>query len=279
MLNFQASAHALQAHTEFPHTAGELLDAQVVYLGALAKYVDQWFNFGTRKLNHDKEPKVPINPATGGAAKVDDPATAGTFDEAVAQVGPRGFGRGGGVGVHMRTAKTGFVGLDIDGVRDPDSGDLNEIGAEVVRRFAGAYVEISPSGKGLRVFCLGQAYQAVSPKRDGVKVEIYPGGSHNANWLRTTGALVSGTGGVVTECQAGLDWVAQVVAGWKAAKGEAKAVTPTNGGSEVGVVVGVAGGEAANDPGIGGAVGVAGAGGGGEVAVITSASIRPRWRL
>jgi predicted P-loop ATPase len=172
----------------------------------------------------------------------------------------------------MRTAKVGFVGLDFDNVRDPDSGEVSELGAEVLRRFAGTYVEISPSHTGLRVFCLGESGgECYNEKHPGGKefggIEMYPGGAKNANYMRVTGALVTGCAGVVSECQAGIDWAAQVVAGWKAAKGEAKAVTPTNGGSVGGVVGSVAGGEAANDPAIGGDV---------AVVATTSASIEAK---
>lgn len=264
---FQSSESVAQAVTSFPHEAGVLSEAQVVYLGELARYADQWFNFGTRKLNRDNAPKMPINPATGGNAKVDDPTTAGTFDQAVAQVGPRGFGRGGGVGVLMTTAAANFVGLDFDDVRNPDSGELNEMGAEVVERFAKTYVEVSPSGKGLRVFCSG-AISAGKVTVKGGSVEVYPAGAKR--FLRVTGAVVEGCAGVVTECQDGLDWLAQVLGGLKGVRSTQTPDSVSGGMVDGGAVVGpvaVAGGISSNDGG------VAGAGGG--VAVTTSASISP----
>jgi predicted P-loop ATPase len=244
--DFQASSDAVQALTDYPHTAGELLEANTQHLGRLVPFAEHWFCWGTKALNKDKAPKVPIDPKTGKAGSASDPATAGTFEQATAQVvRGYGYGRGGGVGVLMTTAAAGFVGLDFDDVRDPDSGEVSELGAEVIRHFAGAYVEVSPSGKGLRVFCLG-SISASKNTIGGGSVEVYPGGA--LRFLRVTGALVAGCAGSVVECQTGLDWLAGRVA---AAKGKAAAG---------GAVGSVAGGEAANDPALGGGAGVVVAG-------------------
>lgn len=235
------------------------MEANRQHLQRLVPFAEHWFCWGKRQPNKAGEFKVPIDPKTGKAGSASDPATAGAFEQASAQcVRGYGYGRGGGVGVLMTTATAGFVGLDFDDVRDPDSGEVNDMGAEVVRRFAGNYVEISPSGKGLRVFCLG-SITASKTTISGGSVEVYPAGAKR--YLRVTGALVTGCAGEVVDGQGGLDWLAGLVA---AAKGEAKAVTPTIGGSEVGVVGSVAGGEAANDPSNGGDVVVA--------AKVTSAS-------
>jgi predicted P-loop ATPase len=102
---------------------------------------------------------------------------------------------------------------------------------------------------------------------------VYPAGEKR--FLRVTGALVTGCDGEVVDGQAGLDWLAELVA---AAKGVSSVHTPdsvsTVGGIEgSGAVVGpvaVAGGVSANDGGaVAGAVG-------GVVAVVTSASIRAK---
>lgn len=272
MLDSQLSTGEAQALTNFPHTAGELLEANRQHLQRLVPFAEHWFCWGKRHPNKAGEFKVPIDPKTGKAGSASDPATAGTFERATAQcVSGYGYGRGGGVGVMVTTAAAGFVGLDFDDVRDPESGDLNDMGAEVVRRFAGNYVEISPSDKGLRVFCLG-SIGASKTTIHGGSVEVYPGGEKR--FLRVTGAVVTGCAGEVVDGQAGLDWLAGLVA---AAKGEAKVVYPTNGGNVGGVVGSVAGGEAANDPSNGGdVVAVSGAVGGEVAAVTTSASIRAK---
>lgn len=268
----QASSDAVQALTDHPHTAGELLEANTQHLQRLVPFAEHWFCWSPAKPNDAGEPKKPIDPKNGRVASTSNPATAGTFEQAAAQVVPkgrRGHAPEGGVGVHMRTAKAGFVGFDFDNVRNPDSGEVNDMGAEVLRRFAGAYVEVSPSGKGLRVFCLGESGgECCNEKHPGGRefggIEMYPGGAKNANYMRVTGALVTGCAGVVAECQAGIDWAAQVVARWKAAKGKAAVATPSNGGSEVGAVG--MGGEAANDPAVGGGV----------VATVSSDSIKSK---
>lgn len=140
----------------------------------------------------------------------------------MAQVNPRGYARGGGVGINMRTAIVGLIGLDLDGCRNPDTGELDAMGAEFVRQFAGSYLEISPSGRGLRAFCLGVAeyvapgsavYLPDQDKEKRKQIEVHPGGCQSSNYLRVTGAVIDGTAGKVTPCQSGLDWIAQVVAG------------------------------------------------------------------
>lgn len=257
------------------------------HLQRLVPFAEHWFCWGDHwnvpKVNKDTGvtewvPKGPGDPNSLEMGDHGEPGTAGTFAEATAQVGV-GYRKrrkpskeGGksappgscfGVGVLMTTAAAGFVGLDFDDVRDPDSGEVSELGAEVLRRFAGAYVELSPSGRGLRVFCLGST-SASKNTINGGSVEVYPGGAKR--FLRVTGALVAGCAGEVVECQTGLDWLAGRVAG---AKGKAAAVGSSVGGSEGGAVGSVAGGEAANDPAVGGGDVVVG------VATVTSSASSP----
>lgn len=250
----QASSDAVQALTDHPHTAGELLEANTQHLQRLVPFAEHWFCWGDHwnvpKVNKatgvtEWVPKGPGNPNTQEMGDHGEPGTAGTFAEAAAQVGvkyrkarqpSKEGGRSAppgscfGVGVLMTTAAAGFVGLDFDDVRDPNSGEVNGMGAEVVKRFAMTYVEVSPSGKGLRVFCLG-TINASKTTIDGGSVEVYPAGAKR--FLRVTGALVAGCAGEVVDGQAGLDWLAGL---WAAAKGGA-----------------------ANDPAIGGDAVVAGA--------------------
>ena len=205
----ECEAQAL-ANSKEPHKEGELTVAQVGALRELVPYAGSWVNWGPRALNEAGEPKTPITPKTGRWAKINDPKTWGSFEEAVAQVKPRGHGDGGGVGLIVTDAAPNLVGVDVDDCRDPTCGSLTPFGAEVVKRFDGTYIELSPSGRGLRAFCFGSARE-MKQSAGGGSLEIYPAGA--ARFLRVTGAVVDGTAGKVTACQAGLDWLVAQVGG------------------------------------------------------------------
>lgn len=123
--------------------------------------------------------------------------------------------RSGGVGVSMPVARQGVVVVDFDNVRDPETGELTDLGREGFRRFSGTYVEVSPSGAGLRVVALGiktTTKQQSKKTEAGEKVEVYATGEKR--WLRMTGAAIR-QDAQVGECQSGIDWACRVVSeGW-----------------------------------------------------------------
>jgi primase-polymerase (primpol)-like protein len=137
--------------------------------------------------------KVPMG-RNGRFADTSDAATEMTLDQALAGMAQH---RWGGVGVSMRTAKAGLVGIDLDHVIDKASGGLvSELGCQALERFAGGYVEVSPSGTGLRIFALGVVPGGLSIKTrlnadplDEQAIEIYPAGG-KGRFLRVTGAVV-----------------------------------------------------------------------------------------
>lgn len=61
-----------------------------------------------------------------------------------------------------------FTGIDLDGVRDPDTGVLTEWARKVIKAFGG-YAEVSPSGKGVHIFVKGD----VSSSKKGSGIEVY----------------------------------------------------------------------------------------------------------
>ena len=84
-----------------------------------------------------------------------------------------------GVGLVL-TADDGLTGADLDGVRDPKTGKLNDWVEEIVA-LGETYTEISPSGTGLRIFWKGKIDRAI--KNDEQSVEIYG----NGRYLTITG--------------------------------------------------------------------------------------------
>jgi replicative DNA helicase len=50
----------------------------------------------------------------------------------------------------------GLVGIDLDGCRDPDTGEVDVWAGDIVRRLA-SYAEVSPSRSGIKIFCKGSS--------------------------------------------------------------------------------------------------------------------------
>jgi primase-polymerase (primpol)-like protein len=93
--------------------------------------------------------KPPINPADGTLASVDDSTTWGSFRQALAyHAGPATTA---GIGCLLAD---GITGVDLDGCRDPETGEIDPDALAIVRAL-GSYAEISPSGTGVKVFCRG----------------------------------------------------------------------------------------------------------------------------
>jgi predicted P-loop ATPase len=175
--------------------------------------------------------------ATGRAMKVYVPVAGGNWGAEKARDNndiERQWTGSGGVGVSMRTAKAGLVGIDLDHVIDKASGLVSELGREAIKRFAGCYVEFSPSGTGLRIFAWGVVPGGSSIKTplnadplDKQAIEIYPAGG-KGRFLRVTGAVVLGTVGEVGPGQEATDWLVGVAVAAKAAKAGAGQPSPDN---------------------------------------------------
>jgi hypothetical protein len=133
--------------------------------------------------------KPPINALTGRLAKVDQDSTGSTFDEAFERWTDDDTLAGLGL---VMTKGTGFVGLDFDDVID-STGVLNETVATWVNRLD-TYTEVSPSGRGIRVFLQGEIPPSVQDGNRkqvlGFGVEVYGGGS--PRYLTVTGAALRG---------------------------------------------------------------------------------------
>jgi len=122
--------------------------------------VEEWHKnipFGMRAIPHwiGHHNKKPVSVATGIAAKVNDPATWGTFEEAKRFYEKMQSDPAAGVGF-VFDGSEGMVFIDLDHVISEGkwTGPV-----ELQRLMAGAsaetYTEISPSGTGLHVFGLG----------------------------------------------------------------------------------------------------------------------------
>lgn len=139
----------------------------------------------------DKPAKVPYNPKTGKPAKSTDPSTFGAYAD-VRNYAAAGYD-GIGVGIFGHIAA-----IDIDHCIEIGSDGkpaLTEMAHDIVGMMQGAYMEYSPSGRGVRILCLvpdGFSYDKdiyyINNQRLGL--EIYVAGA--------TGKYVSVTGNTWT---------------------------------------------------------------------------------
>ncbi|MBZ0172539.1 MAG: hypothetical protein K8E66_09190, partial [Phycisphaerales bacterium] len=146
----------------------------------------QWvaWRFETRG---GKPTKVPVDPRTGKRASSTDPSTWVTFNEAVAAW--RASDRYAGVGF-VFSADDLFTGVDLDACID-ESGSLVASAQEIIESL-NSYTEVSPSGRGVKVFITGRKPDGVGCKSkaiDGFKeVEVYD----RERFFTVTGQHVAG---------------------------------------------------------------------------------------
>lgn len=142
------------------------------------KAIPQWVLWKLEERN-GKATKTPYQ-AHGALAKVNDPTTWTTYDKALAAYQAGGFS---GMGIVL-TKETGIVGTDLDKCLNPDTGELESEAARIVSELP-TYCEVSPSGRGLRLFGFGTLPQG--GRRKG-KVEMYEEG----RYLTVTGNRFNG---------------------------------------------------------------------------------------
>lgn len=116
-----------------------------------------------------------------------------------------------GVG-YVFSADSGIVGIDLDGCRNPETGNVSEWARELVQQFD-SYAEVSPSKTGIKIWVRGKLKDGAGKKRavDGAEricdkepaIEVYDRGRYFA----VTGWKLSGISGDVEERQAELDWL------------------------------------------------------------------------
>ena len=123
--------------------------------------------------------KVPHDPRTDRRASCSDSSTWGTLEEAIAA-----YQGGGYDGIGFQLAPP-FVGVDLDGCRDRETGFIDD-GAQAIIDRLNSYTEVSPSGRGIHIFVTGE----LPPGRRRTKgVEVYD----RDRYVTVTGWHVMGT--------------------------------------------------------------------------------------
>jgi P4 family phage/plasmid primase-like protien len=166
--------------------------------------------------------KPPRNVRTGRLASSTDAKTWGSYKEAMAA-----YRRGGldGIGFVLSKCEAHadpFVAIDLDKCRDPATGSIEEWALRIVHTI-NSYTEVSPSGRGLRIFLRG----ALPPfGRKKGPYENYETG----RYVTVTGHHVKGTPGTLENRQAELESVHRGIFG--EAPGPSSA-SPANGASSL----------------------------------------------
>lgn len=144
--------------------------------------------------------KVPYDPKTGKRARSNGPETWATSAAALRVHQGGGYA---GIGFAFRDGD-GLAGVDLDHVIDPDTSEALPWALEILEAFKGTYAEISPSGTGLRIFCIGKAIRC-GKGTENKAVELYDHSS--PRYLTVTGHHWPGSSPVITEQQPALDWL------------------------------------------------------------------------
>lgn len=153
------------------------------------KAIPRWLLW--RLEDRDGKPSKTPYQVSGTLAKVNDPATWTTFENALTAYLQGGFS---GLGIAL-SGDDDLTGVDLDKCLNPNTGELDPEAARIVADLP-TYCEISPSGRGLRLFAFGRLPQG--GRRKG-KVEMYESG----RYLTVTGHQFNGHGSI-TQCTAEL---------------------------------------------------------------------------
>ncbi len=142
----------------------------------------------------DNPTKIPINPHTGRYAGVDDPATWGAIQRALARCAAAHLA---GIGF-VFTPDDPYVGIDLDDCRNRETGELSAL-ADAITQMCPTYTEVSPSGTGIKLFMRG----TIPRNRKSGGIEVY----NEGRFFTVTGQRLPGAPTTVNDCQAGLDWL------------------------------------------------------------------------
>lgn len=112
----------------------------------------------------DKVPKRPHAPDQNASST--NPDTWGTFNKAVSV-----YQRGSVNGIGFALCE-GWFGVDLDGVIDPETNEMEPAAKEIVSRL-NTYTEVSPSGTGVKCFLRGHVPESKKGIADGMEVEVY----------------------------------------------------------------------------------------------------------
>ena len=154
---------------------------------------NQWTSWRAEHRDGGKPTKIPIDVKTGSNAKVNDPTTWVSFEEAK-NYHNKHHNSSAGIGF-VFSEDDPFVGIDLDNCRDKETRDITPWGQELID-MSGTYSEVSPSGTGVKIYLKG-TMPGKKGRRIGYQtgeVEMY---AHHrfftvtGEWLSSTPATIS----------------------------------------------------------------------------------------
>jgi hypothetical protein len=178
-------------HEPFSRATAESLALVKRYVPQELQRLENWVA-ADRTPDEKGDPcKKPLSPLGDdkGNGDASAPSTWVSLDDAIAFA--LSDGRAFGVGVNLKGTK--FVGIDLDHVIDPQTGEVNPLAMELVESLH-TYTERSPSGTGIRMFLRGRkpSWFPRSSIKDafgpGTQLEVYDGGS-SGRYLTCTGNI------------------------------------------------------------------------------------------
>lgn len=144
--------------------------------------------------------KMPINPHTGEAAKVNDPATWGSLEQANAALTK--YGINGGIG-YILTGDDNIVGIDLD--LDKNTHVLTDNGKKILAQMKGkTYIEYSASGA-VHIFGFGEKPGTWTRGAEDSNLEMYGGSKEGNRSLMLTGKVYDGKAVPMANIQSDID--------------------------------------------------------------------------
>lgn len=158
------------------------------------KALNRWVTWDwTWSVKQGKWTKPPMQ-ASHRLASSTDPKTWTRFDIAYL-VGRNRAGIGFILG-----ADVGIVGIDLDKCRDPITGEIKPLQAEIIRQLD-TYAEVSPSGTGVKLLCRGTLPERCRKANHELGVEIYC----DKRYFTITGQVLPGVPQHINERQSQIE--------------------------------------------------------------------------
>jgi RecA-family ATPase len=131
--------------------------------------IAQWVAWRAERKTDGKINKIPIDPKTGGNAKSNNPDTWGSFNVALKCYQEKKLA---GIG-YVFTQDDPYTGVDLD---DCFNGQLDGWAENIIKRLD-SYTEVSPSGKGAKIFLKGKLPAGKKVFKDnGIDAAFYDSG-------------------------------------------------------------------------------------------------------
>lgn len=168
------------------------------------KGASQWVRWRNESDRNGKPTKIPYKARSGDRAESNNPETWAAYTDALAGYQQEAETYSG-IGFCF-DREDPYCGIDLDACLDAD-GNLKPEAAEIIAHFP-TYAEISPSGVGIKLFCIGELPRDCKHKVENVgfkALEVYNSG----RYFTVTGNQYPGSPDTITDCQEGITWLVE----------------------------------------------------------------------